>query len=152
MDSAEETQKHIDRVNTLLAVFIVCLKDRGEQHDASKLQSPEKEVFDEITASLKTTTYGSDAYRDTFKKENVKEGIAHHYRMNRHHPEFFGKDGIEGMNLLDLVEMLADWKAASERHADGSMAKSFDINRARFKINDQLLAVLRNTAVDMGWL
>lgn len=60
--------------------------------------------------------------------------------------------GIEGMNLLDALEMLCDWKAATERHADGSIARSFDINRERFGITPQLEAVLKNTARSLGWM
>lgn len=60
--------------------------------------------------------------------------------------------GIEGMNLLDVLEMLCDWKAATERHTDGSIARSFDINRERFGITPQLEAVLKNTARSLGWM
>ncbi len=55
------------------------------------------------------------------------------------------------MSLLDLIEMLADWKAAGERHANGSMAKSLKFNRMRFSIDEQLQSVLENTAREMGW-
>jgi len=48
--------------------------------------------------------------------------------------------------------MLADWKAATERHDDGDLAKSLEIQRERFGISDQLVAILRNTAEHFGWL
>jgi hypothetical protein len=57
------------------------------------------------------------------------DGLKHHYSHNRHHPEFFGEDGVDGMTLVDLIEMLADWKAATERHDDGDLAKSLEIHR-----------------------
>lgn len=81
----------------------------------------------------------------------MKPALDHHYAHNRHHPEHF-PDGIRGMSLLDLVEMLADWKAATERHADGDLARSIEINQARFGYGDELKVVLRNTAKDMGWI
>jgi hypothetical protein len=56
------------------------------------------------------------------------------------------------MSLLDLLEMLCDWKAASERHADGDIARSLRINRERFGIDGQLAAILENTAVELQWL
>ena len=34
--------------------------------------------------------------------------------QNRHHPEYY-EDGIAGMTLVDLEEMLSDWEAASHR-------------------------------------
>jgi len=61
-------------------------------------------------------------------------------------------EGVNGMSLLDVLEMLVDWKAAGERHADGSIARSLRINRDRFKISDQLFAVLENTARELGWI
>jgi hypothetical protein len=75
-------------------------------------------------------------------------------------PERFGpdgwwldrRDGIAGMTLIDLLEALADWRAAGERHADGSMARSLEVNRARFGIGDQLAVILERTAEALGWL
>lgn len=58
---------------------------------------------------------------------------------------------VDGMSLLDVVEMLCDWKAATERHADGSITKSIQINKARFNISDQLASILENTRKEMGW-
>ena len=56
------------------------------------------------------------------------------------------------MTLIDLIEMLADWKAATERHDDGSLERSFKINKERFEIDIQLLQILENTAIHFGWL
>jgi hypothetical protein len=79
------------------------------------------------------------------------EGLTHSYEANRHHPGHFD-DGLNGMTLVDVIEMLADWKAATERHADGDLAKSLEIQRERFSLCDQLVAILRNTAEHFGWL
>jgi hypothetical protein len=79
------------------------------------------------------------------------EGLQHHYANNSHHPEFHA-DGVNGMTLVDLVEMLADWKAATERHADGDLAKSLDIQRDRFGLTAQLAQILENTARQFGWI
>jgi hypothetical protein len=53
--------------------------------------------------------------------------------------------------LLDLVEMFCDWKAATERHADGSIEKSIEHNRVRFALGEQLTQILINTRKEMGW-
>jgi hypothetical protein len=60
--------------------------------------------------------------------------------------------GINGMSLFDLLEMLCDWKAAGERHADGCVKRSLKVNKERFKLSDQLASVLHNTAVECGWI
>lgn len=62
------------------------------------------------------------------------------------------RDRLNGMTLVDLIEMLADWKAATERHTDGSLRASLDIQRERFGISEQLERILRNTAEHFGWL
>jgi hypothetical protein len=58
---------------------------------------------------------------------------------------------VDGMTLLDLVEMFCDWKAATERHADGSIEKSIQHNKGRFKLTDQLASILENSRKEMGW-
>lgn len=61
------------------------------------------------------------------------------------------KSQINGMSLLDVIEMLADWKAAGMRHADGDMVASLEINKKRFVISHQLFEILKNTCAEMGW-
>jgi len=53
--------------------------------------------------------------------------------------------GVNGMTLIDLIEMLCDWKAASERHRDGCIRKSIEINTKRFTLSQQLAKILENT-------
>jgi hypothetical protein len=49
------------------------------------------------------------------------------------------------MNLVDLVEMICDWMAATIRHADGDIDESIQINKERFNIPDVLVSILQNT-------
>lgn len=142
MDWKQDTHLHIRRVRRLLRLFMVLLDKRGNTHDASKLQSPEAEVFEEFTPKLAGSTFGSDEYKGFLV--DMKPALDHHYECNRHHPEHF-QAGIAGMNLVDLLEMFADWKAASERHADGDIRRSIEINAERFRLSDQLKAILLNT-------
>lgn len=148
-DSAADTLQHIRRVSELLLPVAAAVAARGPQHDASKLEGPEKATFDEFTPKLQHTTYGSDEYRDHL--EAMGPALEHHYAHNRHHPEHHS-NGIDGMTLVDLVEMLADWKAATERHEDGSLARSLELQARRFGISPQLDQILENTARELGWL
>lgn len=138
-----DTMRHIERVRNLINRFVADLLWRAEQHDQSKLESPEVEMFAEFTPKLAACTYGSAEY-EGFRKA-MGEALAHHYANNRHHPEHH-KHGIDDMNLLDIVEMLIDWKAASERHNDGNILKSIEKNADRFKISPQLVKIMENTA------
>lgn len=148
-DSRPDTWRHIHRVQTLMAEAIDDLQKRALEHDQSKLVSPEVEVFDEFTPKLKDSTYGSDEYKSFL--EGMGVGLEHHYDNNRHHPEHW-TNGIHDMSLLDLVEMLADWKAATERHADGDLDRSIRENAARFGYGPEIEGLLRKTAVRLGWL
>lgn len=53
--------------------------------------------------------------------------------------------GMGGMNLLDLIEMLCDWKAATLRHADGDIVRSVEQNQKRFGYSDELRQIFLNT-------
>ena len=138
-----DTFRHIERVRNLLNVCVNDLIKRGELHDQTKLASPEVELFTEYTPKLATCTYGSEEYSSYLMA--IKPALDHHYANNRHHPEHH-KNGINDMNLLDIVEMLCDWKAASERHNDGNIRKSIEINANRFNLSPQLVSILENTA------
>lgn len=62
------------------------------------------------------------------------------------------ESSINGMSLFDVLEMLLDWKAATERMKDGGdIRASLTINRDRFKISPQLEAILANTIREMEW-
>jgi hypothetical protein len=124
------------------------LRFRAMNHDASKLSAEEKPIFDEFTPLLRELTYGSDEYKAALAQ--MKPALDHHYANNSHHPEHY-ENGINGMSLLDVIEMLADWKAATLRHADGDMWKSLEINRERFQISDQLAEILENTIKELYW-
>ncbi len=148
-DSTLDTMRHSRRVDQLLLQVIAAVQDRVTRHDLSKMEPPEKAVFDRVTPMLKDSTYGSDQYRASLVE--MGEGLVHHYAGNRHHPEHYDA-GIGGMTLVDVVEMLADWKAATERHDNGSLARSLPMQAERFGITPQLMDILTNTAVHFGWL
>ena len=137
-----ETMRHILTVRTLLAGAASRLLARANAHDTSKLSDPEVESFAKHTAALAKLEYGSDEYRAELKQ--MKPAIQHHYEHNRHHPEFH-PNGLDDMNLFDLVEMLCDWKAAGLRHETGSLAKSMTINADRFAMPPFLVRLLNNT-------
>ena len=141
-DQTKKTIEHINQVKYFMAKIINELEYRMLDHDKSKLESPEKEIFDEYTPKLSQVTYGSDEYKGYLKE--MKIALDHHYLANRHHPEHF-ENGVNDMNLIDLIEMLCDWKAATLRHDKGDIYKSIEINKKRFDISDQLTKILLNT-------
>ena len=147
-DSTQDTLDHIGKVQARIHECTNNLIVRAERHDKSKLVEPEKSGFDVMTLKLRDLVYGSDEYRAAL--EEGKPTIDHHYQVNTHHPEHY-ENGIAGMSLLDIIEMLSDWKGASERTKQGSIAASLVHNKTRFGIDDQLAAILENTVRELGW-
>ena len=147
-DSEQDTKVHITMLRWLLEDVIGSLTARQWNHDASKLEEPEKSMYDEFTPKLRGMTYGSDEYKQSLK--DMGPALQHHYENNSHHPEHY-PNGVNGMSLLDLIEMLADWKAAGMRHSDGSMAQSLEVNSKRFGMSDQLAEIFQNTVKELGW-
>ncbi len=137
-----ETMQHISLVREYIEMVILSLLDRGRCHDRSKLMAPEVEDFTKFTPRLSGLTYGSPEY--IANKKEFQPTLDHHYANNRHHPEHF-KNGIEDMNLVDLIEMFCDWNASGKRHKDGNLRKSIEINATRFNINPQLVKILENS-------
>jgi hypothetical protein len=137
-----DTMRHIEMVRNLLGRVQVELIKRAERHDQSKLEPPEVEAFTEFTPRLAGMTYGSPEYEAC--REQMAPALEHHYANNRHHPEHF-KNGIDDMNLVDLLEMLCDWKASSSRHNDGNLRKSIEINGKRFGMSPQLIQLFENS-------
>lgn len=146
-DSSAETLKHIRRVNELLIDASCEILSRAKKHDQSKLEEPEKSTFDEVTPLLKDLKFGSEEYTEATKK--IKPALDHHYSVNSHHPQHY-ENGINGMNLFDIVEMFFDWMAAGERTKDGNIMYSIAVNSERFGISKQLRKILENTVAHLN--
>ena len=147
-DSKADTLLHIKKVNELLTKIIIQLINRGNVHDNSKLEEPEKSEFDRLTPILKELEYGSKEYNESL--EQLQVALKHHYENNTHHPEHY-PNGIDDFDILDLVEMICDWKAATERTKDGNIYKSIIHNKTRFNMSTQLCNILHNTAIRFNW-
>lgn len=139
-----ETRKHQQEVAACLQIVIGHLSSRAMHHDASKLVDPERSTFLEWTPKLKALTYGSDEYKAALAA--MKPALDHHYEINRHHPEHYDSDDPVGhMDLIDVIEMVCDWHAATKRHADGDILMSIEHNESRFGINPQLSQIVKRT-------
>ena len=136
--------KHRHSVNSKLQYLSRTLKERGEKHDASKLEPPE---IDWLIAMDKEPIYpyGSPEYFE--KMRRWEKFFKHHYGNNRHHPSHF-EHGIEGMNLIDLCEYCCDIISYyDEMHPDQAFA-SLEAQRERFGMDEQLTCILKNTLLE----
>lgn len=141
------TFKHMSKVRNHLDCFVHALLKRGEVHDQSKLQEPELSAYSAVFDELKQAKFNSPEYEKGLEK--IAPAIKHHRENNSHHPEFY-EDGVDGMDLVDLIEMYCDWKAASERNADGDFSRSLDICGKKYKLSNQLDSIFKNTYKNWG--
>lgn len=137
-----ETFKHIKKVRYFLNIFAVDIINRGQVHDDSKFEDQEKNITYEFTYDTKNIVYGSEEYKKLMEK--IQPAIKHHHSKNRHHPEHF-PNGIDDMTLIDLIEMIADWKASTEKNKDGCIYRSIDINSEKYNMSPQLRKIFINT-------
>ena len=58
------------------------------------------------------------------------------------------------MNLVDIIEMLCDWKSATQNHPEnpGDLKKSIETAAKKYNISPQLTRILYNTAIDFEML
>jgi hypothetical protein len=137
-----DTLKHIVEVRNTLDTVISELMTRAQEHDQTKLSEPELSYFANAV-DLRQLTYGSPEYQKS--KDDLQPALDHHYARYRHHPEHF-PNGINGMNLIDILEMFCDWKASSKRQHDGNLVKSIETASKKYGMSSQLASIFKNTA------
>jgi len=126
--------------------MVIHLLRRADHHDLSKLESPEVEAF-AAAPDLAELTYASPEYEAS--KRSLAKALEHHYARNDHHPQHH-KDGVNDMDLLQLLEMYVDWQASSERQHDGNILKSIESGGNHYGMSAQLIRIFENTARHYG--
>jgi len=147
----ETTLEHIRRVNELMKESAVIILNRGSKHDESKLSEPEAFGFESLGNDFRKFKYGSEEYYKKVNDPRFQEAVKHHHMVNRHHIEHF-KNGIKDMNLFDIIEMICDWKAASERQENSVFEEHIQVNFYRFGIPDEYKNMIINTAKALGFI
>ena len=137
-DSTEDTKAHIAEVAYLLKECAAQLEKRARLHDQSKFSVAEKPFYDFYIPAIKSAEYGSEIYR--LSVEKLDTALEHHYANNSHHPEYY-KNGIAGMNLFDVIEMLCDWMSRSD-----DIEGSIEYLGAKYYMPYELISILKNTA------
>jgi len=140
--------EHRDRLVKYLTRFITSLVERAATHDDSKFQNEELGPYSEVIGEFKNHKFGSPGYEEIRKR--LDSALLHHYTNNRHHPEHF-ETGVNEMDLIDILEMLADWKAASlNAGGNGDIVQSILLMSEKHGINPQLTQIIINTAKNYG--
>jgi len=144
-DCTEDVNRHRALVRYWMTDFQNQLEARAKVHDDSKLKEPEKSTFDQWTPELKRVAFGTEEYK--LAMAGMGEGLAHHYRVNTHHPEHY-QNGISGMTLPDLVEMFCDWVAAAQ---DKSRTLDIAYCAERFGLPLELQMIFANTLREIDY-
>jgi hypothetical protein len=121
---------------------------RAVKHDLSKYRWDEASYFARQCFTLKQVTYGSPEYKGLL--DTIRPAIERHQQRNSHHPEYWGS--VEKMPRLDRIEMVCDWRAASRRTNNGSIAASLDYGKKRWGYSADTDVELRGIATDAGIL
>lgn len=141
-DSAVDTSAHKAVVKRVGELLVEELNRRIAQHDLSKYDEPERSCYDKYIPMLREAKYGSKEYYE-IREKMQKEGLDHHYQVNRHHPEHF-KDGIRDMTIVDLVEYFIDTYSASTK-SDTPYSEGVKKNADHHKLPDELVQIFINT-------
>lgn len=75
-DCTNDINEHRRKVKYWLSDFANLLLLKADTHDKSKLEEPEKEMFDEYTPKLKEMKFGSQEYKAALA--GMGEGLKHH--------------------------------------------------------------------------
>lgn len=140
-------QRHITTVQKHLNKFVSRLQQRAIEHDLSKLSKDEFAGFVEVNQIARLYPYGSQEYKDSLKDNQT---IALHFSRNSHHPEYYIKHGVNDMTILDWIEMVTDWKAASETYGNTSFEDSLEIQRKRFKLTEAQMWLVKLIAKELN--
>ena len=142
----------IMRHRETVAEFLHNLSDyfraRAREHDQSKLMFDEFEGFARINRVARNHAYGTKEYEESMASEKEPGGAIHlHFSRNAHHPEFH--DSPKDMGLLDLMELVIDWKAATLTYGTNTLAESMPVQRKRFdfdpwqwRVIDEMVAIV----------
>lgn len=110
----------------------------GEDHETTCHDGPEYLPGGEIT--ICRAFCSACDWSDKGDPDDVRDRAAAHERET-HRP-----GGVHAMNIIQLLEMLVDWIAATRRHADGDIHRSITQNAGRFNYGESLERLLHMSA------
>ena len=122
---------HIFGVSQRLTRFCTVLMTRAITHDNSKYSESELDDHISMAVEMDGIQYGTDTYYAI--KRKYESLSAQHFANNRHHPEHH-HNGIDDMNLVDVIEMLCDWLTGSE-NTGTPVERSLEINEERYNVS-----------------
>jgi hypothetical protein len=124
--------RHITLVRAALGKIAQELERRALVHDVSKFTEDEFMGFVALNHADKIHGYGTPEYKAALAEINA---VGLHTSRNSHHPEYHTA-GIRDMGLLDLIEMVCDWQAASAVYGNNNFGESLRNSMDRFGLGE----------------
>lgn len=144
-----DTDEHIAKVQKHMGKAIAKLQAQATVHDLTKYSEDERDIYAVVVPEFSKYEYGTPEHDAVGDK--LGPAWEHHKSKNPHHPGYH-ENGVDGMDLLYFVEMLCDWKAASERDPDQVFAESLEMNLEKYGITGTAANLMRNTAKRLGMI
>lgn len=114
--------------------FCKRLLGKALKHDNSKFSKVETDIIAPCLKLFRNLPYGTMDYDKA--SEAVKLALNTHYQRNNHHPEHYTRyDHEHHMGMLDRIEMIVDWAAASRKGI--GVFKSIGLNKDRYGFDAQ---------------
>lgn len=139
----QDTRQHILNVQREMQKAIINLSERAQNHDSSKYDVAEAHTYAKVVPMFKGKVYGTPEHKAV--GDLLGDAWNHHEMNNDHHPGYY-YNGMTDMNLLSIIEMLCDWKAASLRNPNQSFVESCVMNCEKYGADKQLTNIILNTA------
>ena len=131
--------RHIMLVQAAINKITAELNRRGLVHDVTKFQEDEFLGFVKLNQADKLYGYGTPEYKAALAENNAVEL---HTSRHSHHPEYY-HNGVNEMNLFDLIEMVCDWRAANQVYGVTTFEESLQKSMDRFGLNENQRFVVR---------
>lgn len=133
--------EHRALVHDKMATVSRDINTRARHHDQSSLNGSEFRIYEEHFDELQKYPM-FDPRRDAVLKE-MRVATMYHHNANDHHPEHFD-DGINGMNLIQMIEFVADIMSQSEQNGI-DVYEMLPLLKDQYDISSQLYQVILNT-------
>ena len=129
-------------VKFFITKIIEELSHRANVHDSSKYSNDETVGFVKAIPYTNIKWGSTDIPNDI--ANSLQDSLLIHHSRNDHHPEYF-ENGIEDMDLIQLLELACDWRAAMIRHKNFDIDETICVGQTRFKFCDSIARILQNT-------
>lgn len=136
--------RHIMTVQSLVRRLAYQLMLRADTHDLSKFAPDEFGGMIEIDRIADEQGLNSPAYMEALSGGAIQL----HQSRHPHHPEYHSR-GIEDMSLLDIVEMVCDWKAANQLRGHPAWGESVQMMADRLNLSSEYLFLINLIAKEL---